>query len=491
MSLIQVKDLNFSYDGSYDKIFENVSFQIDTDWKLGFIGRNGRGKTTFLNLLLSNYEYSGEINSSVIFDYFPFKVSDTSVFTLDVLQEISPQSEDWEFIKELSLLNVDCEILYRPFKTLSKGEQTKALLAALFLNEGHFLLIDEPTNHLDLEGRKIVADYLKNKKSFILVSHDRDFLDNCVDHILSINKSNIEVQKGNFSTWWENKKRIDEFELRKNRELKEDISRLKDSVDRTSRWSDKVEKSKNVKVSGNKQDKGYVGHKAAKMMKRSKSLELRQLKSIDEKSKLLKNIEVNEDLIIKPLAHHSSMLFTLENIELFYSNKKVCGPVSFNVTQGDRVNIIGPNGSGKSSLLNLLVGSEIEYSGEIIKASNLKISYVAQDTSNLKGTLTEYAASRNIDESLFKTILRKMGFDRVQFEKDIAEFSSGQKKKVLIGASLSERAHIYIWDEPLNYIDIFSRMQIEDLLLEYKPTLIFVEHDSNFQRSIVTKSVRL
>ncbi|MDF4767095.1 ATP-binding cassette domain-containing protein, partial [Vibrio parahaemolyticus] len=142
MSMIKVQDLTFSYPGSFDNIFEDVNFQIDTDWKLGFIGRNGRGKTTFLNLLLGNYEYSGKILASVEFNYFPYPVADKNKFTHEILEEICPQAEGWEFLREISYLNVDAEVMYRPFKTLSNGEQTKVLLAALFLNEGQFLLID-------------------------------------------------------------------------------------------------------------------------------------------------------------------------------------------------------------------------------------------------------------------------------------------------------------------------------------------------------------
>ncbi|MBS6511678.1 MAG: ABC-F family ATP-binding cassette domain-containing protein, partial [Clostridiales bacterium] len=173
MSMIRVEDLSFSYSSSYDPIFEHVSFSIDTDWKLGFVGRNGRGKTTFLNLLLGKYEYSGKIISSVPFDYFPYPVSDPTQLTIDALSAICPMAEEWELLRELSYLDVDAQILWRPFETLSNGEQTKALLAALFLNEGRFLLIDEPTNHLDARARKIVAAYLQKKKGFILVSHDR------------------------------------------------------------------------------------------------------------------------------------------------------------------------------------------------------------------------------------------------------------------------------------------------------------------------------
>ena len=209
MSLINVSNLTFAYEGSYDNIFENVSFQIDTDWKLGFTGRNGRGKTTFLNLLLKKYEYSGSITSSTNFEYFPYSVSDKELFTIDIVKEICPEVEDWEIYKEFSLLEGAEDALYRPFYTLSNGEQTKALLAAMFLKENSYLLIDEPTNHLDSEGRKAVSSYLNKKHGYILVSHDRVFLDNCIDHILSINKTNIEIQRGNFSSWLRNKEMQD------------------------------------------------------------------------------------------------------------------------------------------------------------------------------------------------------------------------------------------------------------------------------------------
>jgi lincosamide and streptogramin A transport system ATP-binding/permease protein len=226
MSLISVSDLTFAYDGSYYNIFENISLQLDTDWKLGFIGRNGRGKTTFLNLLRGMYPHSGNISASVDFEYFPYDVPDGGKNTLAVIEEISRGHQEWELRRELSLLQLDEDVVSRPFGALSSGEQTKVLLAALFLKGNSFLLIDEPTNHLDLAGREIVGDYLRDKGGFILVSHDRSFLDRCVDHILSINRTDIEVQRGNFSSWYENKERQDRFELAENIKLKNQIRRL-------------------------------------------------------------------------------------------------------------------------------------------------------------------------------------------------------------------------------------------------------------------------
>ncbi|MBQ9166631.1 MAG: ABC-F family ATP-binding cassette domain-containing protein, partial [Oscillospiraceae bacterium] len=161
MSMIQVTNLTFAYDGTYDDIFKNVSFRVDTNWKLGLIGRNGRGKTTFLNLLMGKYSYSGSIQTDTVFEYFPYEVADKSAVTMDVMQSVAPECEEWEIMKELSLLDMEIDLLYQPFETLSNGEQTRVLLAALFLRSNRFLLIDEPTNHLDHRARQAVAAYLR------------------------------------------------------------------------------------------------------------------------------------------------------------------------------------------------------------------------------------------------------------------------------------------------------------------------------------------
>ena len=486
MSMIKVEDLTFSYPSSYDLIFDRVSFQIDTDWKLGFVGRNGRGKTTFLNLLLGKYEYRGKITSNVRFDYFPYPITDKERQTADILQEICPDAKEWEIRRELSYLDVEMEVLWRTFETLSNGEQTKILLAALFLSEGNFLLIDEPTNHLDTAAREKVSEYLNKKKGFILVSHDRRFLDGCVDHILSINRADIEVQSGNFSSWMENFERRQESELLQNERLKKDISRLQKSAERSAGWSDHVEASKIGAA-----DKGYVGHKSAKMMKRSKTIEKRKQQAIEQKAVLLKNVETVNALKMNPEAYHLDILASFSETAVMYEDRAISRPVSFQVRTGDRVFIEGKNGSGKSSLLKLLAGESLEHTGTVTIGSGLQISYVPQDTSYLTGTLAEFAEKNNLDESLFKTVLRKRDVERVQFEKDMKEFSGGQKKKVLIAKSLCERAHLYVWDEPLNFIDVYSRMQIEQLIEKFSPTMLLVEHDMAFRDAVATKVIEI
>lgn len=494
MALITISDLTFAYEGSYDNIFEQVSFQIDTSWRLGLVGRNGRGKTTFLNLLLGKLEYSGTIRTpDMEFQYFPYEVKDPSRMTMDILEELMPALESWRIYRELNLLHVKEDVLFRPFSTLSNGEQTKMLLAAMFAGENHFLLIDEPTNHLDTESRQMVAEYLRGKQGFILVSHDRHFLDETVDHILSINRANIEVQKGNFSSWWENKERQDQLELAQNERLKGEIRRLEEASRRTAGWSDKVEGTKfqGKHYCGLRPDRGFIGHKSAKMMKRAKVIEERQKTAIEEKSGLLKNLEQAEALKLYPQSHHGNRLVTLKDLVIRYDQHPVCGPVNLEIRNGSRICLAGPNGCGKSSILKAILGEDIPHNGSIYLASGLKISYVSQDTSHLRGGLTEYARQRGIDETLFLALLRKLDFERVQFEKDLVNLSGGQKKKVLIAASLCEQAHLYLWDEPLNFVDVLSRIQIEKLILTYQPTLLFVEHDVMFQEHVAAEILTL
>ena len=492
MSIINVKNLTFRYDGSLNNVFENVSFNIDTDWKLGLIGRNGKGKTTFLKLLLGKYEYKGTITKSVEFDYFPFEVKNEERMAIEIVNEIAPNIEDWQIIKELNLLNTDAEILYRNFNLLSGGEQIKILLISLFLKGNNFLLIDEPTNHLDMETRNNLVEYLNKKKGFILVSHDRNFLDKVVDHIISINNTNIEIQKGNFSSWQENKDRQDNFELTQNEKLKKDIGRLEIASKNTANWSDKIEKTKyNTTNSGSSVDRGYIGHQSAKMMKRSKVLERRIEKAIEEKSSLLNNVDRSDALKIVPLESRKNPLVLAEKLQINYNNKAIFNPVSFEVNDGDRVAIAGKNGIGKSSILKLILRENIEYTGTLKVANDLKISYVSQSTEYLNGNLKEFAKQYQVEESIFKAMLVKMGFSKSEFDKDIKQMSEGQKKKILIAKSISEQANLYIWDEPLNYIDILTRIQIEEAILKYKPTIIFVEHDETFINKIATKVVQL
>lgn len=507
MAQINVSNLTFCYEGSYDNVFEEVSFSIDTNWKLGLIGRNGKGKTTFLNLLQGRYEYEGSIASSVLFDYFPYSVKNAEQGdeVIAIVERLQPDYELWKICRELDLLKVDAEVLYRPYRTLSHGERTKVMLAVLFSREQYFLLIDEPTNHLDMPTRAIVCDYLNQKKGFILVSHDRSLLDACIDHVLVLERNQIQVEKGNFASWWENKERRDRFEESEHERLKKDIRKLEESARRTAAWADKVEGSKigfdPIKENDRTMDnRAYVGEKSRRMQQRRKNLERRQAGALEDKSSLLKNIERPADLKLMPLSHHKEVYVKAEDIQLFYGEYEAVRPLSLELRRGERVVIQGQNGCGKSSLIKAILTAEavevigglpdsirkteFQTRGTLSVASGLKVSYINQDTSFLTGSLDDFIRQQDLDNSLLKVILRQLDFERVQFEKPMDEYSEGQKKKVLIASSLLKQAHLYIWDEPLNYIDVFSRMQIEKLIMAYRPTMLIVEHDQTFAEKI-------
>ncbi|MBE5786056.1 MAG: ABC-F type ribosomal protection protein [Clostridiales bacterium] len=493
MARIQVSHLTFAYDGSPDLIFDDISFQIDTDWKLGFIGRNGRGKTTLLRILTGELPDQGAVSAPIAFDYFPYSIPNPHQTPLEMAADMDEDGQIWRFLKEIADLDIADEILSQPFSTLSGGEQAKVLLAMLFSREHHFLLIDEPTNHLDMAGRETVSRYLNSKKGFILVSHDRAFLDGCVDHILSLNRANIEVQKGNFSSWEENKRRQDQFEMAENARLKKEITSLQSAARQARSWADKVESTKIGMLPGqekNMDHRAYVGEKSRRMQQRRKNLEARMEKSIDEKQGLLKNIEKAEELKLFPLPHPAHQIIDCKDISIAYENRKILDHLSFSLKSGDILALTGRNGCGKSSIFRMLTGEIFPASGEMRLASNLIISSVPQQA-HLQGTLRNFIQESRIDETLFKTILRKLDFSREQFEKDMQSYSAGQKKKVLIARSLCQQAHLYLWDEPLNYIDVLSRMQIERLIAQFRPTMILIEHDRTFVEQLATKIIVL
>lgn len=510
MAQIQVTDLTFSYDGSADDVLKEVTFSIDTDWKLGLIGRNGKGKTTLLNLLMGRYDYRGIIKTGTRFDYFPYQVSDPDLCknAVDLIEEWKPQIESWQVLIRINELKMNPECLYRPFGTLSFGERTRVMLAVLFAAENEFLLIDEPTNHLDTRSREIVKEFLASKKGFILVSHDRDLLDKVCDHVLVLNRSTIEVQSGNFSTWWENKEKKDAFWQAENEKHLKEIGKLKAAADRSSRWAEKDENSKIGFDPVKEHDRSiatrsFIGAKTKKMQSRVKSLEQRIDREIEEKEGLLKDIEKVSDLKIEPLIFHKEVLVSANNLSLRYdgAERELFHGLKFQVKRGERIILSGRNGCGKSSILKAILQKTDQWgqeanpglliSGDMEVASGMTISYVNQDTSFLSGTLRKYCKENGLSESLFLAVLRRLDLGREQFTKNMEDFSEGQKKKVLIAASLITPAHLYIWDEPLNFIDVFSRMQIENLIMQYKPTMLLVEHDIRFQEKVATDVIEI
>lgn len=485
----QIQQLSFTYDGAAEPVFDGLTCAFDTSWRLGLIARNGRGKTTLLRLMQGEFPYRGTIDLPLRPAYFPYQVENASAPARQVL-ESAGECEEWRLLRELKLLRVAEEALDRPFSTLSQGEQTKVLLAALFSREDVYPLIDEPTNHLDAHGRALVADYLRRKDGFLLVSHDRAFLNRCIDHVLSLNRSDVWVMQGNYDTWEARLNQQNEYEQNRNETLRRDIRRLEDSARRTAEWSAKAEKGK-FHIAPSEVaavDRGYVGAKAASAMKKSMNTLRRKERAIEEKRSLLHNVERVGELKLTVLRHPKEVLIQVADGTVSYGGRIICEGVSFTLRRGERLALTGPNGCGKSSILKALVGVGGSLTGEVSIAPNLVISYVPQQTDDLVGTMDDFIRQSGVDETLFKAILRNMDFTRELFEHPLERMSQGQKKKLLLARSLCIPAHVYIWDEPLNYIDVFSRVQLEGLLLAYEPAMLLVEHDAVFLERVCTRA---
>lgn len=494
MSKIEIKQLTFAYPGQAP-IFNQTDLQLESQWHLGLVGRNGRGKTTLLRLLQAQLPYQGRIQTTLQFDYFPQPIVDSDQLTFEALNTVQPVAQ-WQLERELNLMGVDPELLWRPFMTLSGGEQTKVQLALLFSGQQAFPLLDEPTNHLDLKGRQQVATYLQHKQTgFIVVSHDRHFLNQVTDHILAIEKQQIQLSHGNFETYETQKALLDESEQAQNHQLKQEISRLKQTAVEKAAWSQSREGDKygnpHQKGSGAVYDTGFIGARAARTMKRSKSLQQRLSKEITTKAQLLQNVEHIAPLCLNFQPSHHQQLLQARQLQLGYE-QPLFQPLNFTLKAGDQLAVLGPNGSGKSTLIHYLMQTFTgNVSGELQRPEQLTISYVRQDYTDNQGTLADFAQRENLDYENFLNNLHKLGLPRQAFEQRIEQLSMGQRKKVELAKSLAYPAELFIWDEPLNYLDVFNQDQLVQLIKSIRPTLLLVEHDQHFISQVAQQTISL
>lgn len=491
MEPITIKKLNFAYPGQ-EPLFTNCTLDLSSDWKLGLLGRNGRGKTTLMRILLGRVKYTGQVISKLNFSYFPLKINNPQQFAGESLLAAVNNSalEQWQIERELNRMGVDPGLLWQTYSTLSGGEQTKVQLATLFALNGNFLLLDEPTNHLDQEGRRQVAQYLAQKQQgFIITSHDQDFLDQVIDHTLVIERHQLVLSHGNYSTYFQQKHRRDQEALAVNHQLRSEIKTLKKSQQQRLQWAQRAE---GEKKHNSHADKGFIGAKAAKMMKKTTTTANRLDKAIEHRQGLLKEVEEVDRLPLNLIPSHHPCLLEVNKVALTIAGRQLFEPVSFNVGAHNQVALVGPNGTGKSSLINAIQGSFAgQTTGTITRAHGIKVSYVRQNYASNHGSLADFAKANALPYDLLLNILRKLGMDRATFSVAIEEMSMGQQKKVELARSLATPAQLYLWDEPLNYLDTYNQQQLIQLIKDYQPPMLFVEHDRHFINTVASQKVRI
>lgn len=505
MSQIIITDMSFSYKTYYEPIFEKITLNLDTDWRLGLIGRNGRGKTTFLKLLHRELlPDRGKISMETDTELFPYDNKVRYPLTMDVIKEnigglrtLEDNLEDMEALlqyleldgfsmesrikKEMYRMKLADELLYRDFSILSEGEKTKVFLIALFLRKDTYLLLDEPTNHLDIQGKKDVAEYLKRKKGFLVVSHDRDFIDEVADHILAINKSDISVEQGNFTTWKRNKDLKDEFEARTGERLSKEVKQLERNATKSRNWAGAANTQKYAFASHARTNgaKAYMGQ--------AKRSEQQIRDKIEEKKSLLLNFETAKKLEFVQLETEDAWLVKGKNIMFSYDDRELFFGLSFVIKQGDRVWVRGGNGAGKSTLLKLIMG-KLSAKG-ILRTEELKITEALQEPLWKEGFLKELIDGADINLENFEELCCLFDLPDALFHRPLETFSKGELKKIEIARALSVENHLILMDEPLNYMDIYFREQLEKAILALNPTIVFVEHDEWFGKRVATRTI--
>lgn len=523
MQKIHLDNIYFHYDNPYAQVFSGLSLAIDVSWRTALVGLNGRGKTTLLRLIAGDTQPTqGTVVVPVETSSFPHSVDNPHRPVLDVVIDCVAPFRAWEqemerlltlggeenlalygdlleryeklggydiearCEQECARMGMESEVLRREFASLSAGQQTRVLIMAMFLRNDAFPLIDEPTNHLDMEGRDLLAEYLSHKQGFLLVSHDRAFIDRCTDHVVSLNRSDVRIMQGSFSQWRAQMDAEEEHERRRTENLQREIRSLEAAAQKRRSWSHSKEKEKRGAA-----DKGFIGHRAAKQMKRALSVERRIDEKLAEKQVLLGNAEAQRKLHIERDSSAPDIVLTVENASVELGGRRVLDGISLSVHKGERIAVLGANGSGKTTLLRAACGELTLAQGNAYIPPWLTIARSYQHPLWNTGYLRDHLHEQGIDETRFRTIMGSFGVAGDLFERPLETFSFGQRKKVDLCRSFVQPAHLLVWDEPMNYIDLISREQIEDAILVAQPTMLFVEHDRAFVESIATAVIEL
>ena len=513
MSLVQFNKVYKQFAGDF--ILKDINFSIEEKDKIGLVGLNGVGKSTIIRMLLGEERVDGADNNpnevgeiikspSVKVGYLSqnHKFSDEkNTIYEEMMSVFSEEREIWSKLQKVnmllgtaegeelkSLINQSAELssLYEAkngyeieykikqiltgleltdeyhnlyLKDLSGGERTRVSLAKLLLIEPDLLILDEPTNHLDLVSIEWLEDYLKRyNKTFLLVSHDRIFLDNVCNRIYEIENKKLYKYDGNFSS----------FILQKEMILKGEIKRYEKEQEKIRKIEEYIERFR-------------VGIKA---------------KQAKGRQKILDRIERTDDPVFNPQRMKLKFetdgisgdnVLKVKNIEKSFGNKKVLNNISFNLYKGERVGIIGKNGIGKSTLLKIIVDKLKKDSGEVDFGSRVKMGYYEQDHQDLTDEntiLQEINVSLNLTEEYLRTLAGGFLFSGDDVLKKVKKLSGGEKVRVSFLKLYMKRANFLILDEPTNHLDIYSIEVLEDALENFDGTMLVVSHNRHFLDSI-------
>lgn len=498
------------------KVFENISFELQSNERVGLIGLNGSGKTTLMKILMGVEDYqNGNISfrKGIRVGYLDqiFKCSEeTTVIKIlnssfDSIKNLKIRMKALEenlknlngealatetnnyglLMDEFELMggynietkiNMVCSGLLipdsfreKPFQELSGGEKTRVLLVKLLLEEPDLLLLDEPTNHLDIKSIEWLEEFLPSYKGTVLmVSHDRSFLDKVVHRIIELEPTVANIYNGNFSDYVVEKDIRFELAYKAYLNNQRKIEMMEKQIERYRIW-------------GAMRD-------SEKMYKRAKELEKRldKVEVIDKPNSDNSKMKLNTQGINRT----GKIVINIEELSKKFEDKKLFTNLSLTLFYQDRLCIMGENGSGKTSLLKIILG-ELEPSyGRFKMGSNVKVGYLPQNVvfDDEELTILDYFCEKHrINQSDTRKELAKMLFIRDDVFKKIKSLSGGEKSRLKLASLIFDKVNLMILDEPTNHLDIDSREVLEETLSSYNGTILFVSHDRYFVQKVATK----
>ena len=503
--MIHIENISKSFHG--ENLFFDAKIVIKKGMRIGLVGANGSGKTTLLRMILDEEKPdSGSINidKSITLGYLPQEIipgSNQSILK-EVLQgypevinlqekmvrlsaAIAKNPEDENLIRKfgdaqnqfeslggwkledkakkiLSGLGFSDKKFNNPMNFFSGGWRMRVALARILLREPNILLLDEPTNHLDLEAIIWLESFLTGWKGSILtISHDREFLDRSVNHIIEINFRKIILYQGNYS----------KFKNQKNLRLEQQISAYKNQQKEIKETQKFIERFR------------YKNTKAKQVQSRVKMLD--KMERIDE--------PIEDKKVMNLLLSHPGRvplrIVDIKNVDKFYKSVSVLKNINLVINGGEKIGLVGKNGAGKSTLMKMIANIEQPTNGLVSFKENLSSSYYSQhqlDILNPNDRVFETANNvmpQKSDQEI-RTYLGSFLFSGSDIEKKVNVLSGGEKARLALACVLAKPSHLLLLDEPTNHLDLFSRNILEKGLISFPGSIVCISHDRHFLNQV-------
>jgi ATPase subunit of ABC transporter with duplicated ATPase domains len=464
------------------RVLANVSFSISAGERVGLVGPNGAGKTTLLKIaagLIAPDAGSVRLDTGAKLAYLGQEISGAngamSVSEFLCAREVSEVST--KMLGWCAKLGLSPDLLSHSMETLSGGEKSKIGLVRLLMSDADICLLDEPTNNLDLSGLAWLEKNISaSRAAFVIVSHDRKFLDHLTTRTLELNEvtGNVCSYDGEFSAYLAERERRLEKQWEKFDDYRAEVRRLEKSAVEKKNWSDKGAEQE---VKDN--DK-FVRGKARDYSAGNAAL----AKAIEKRLSRIEPVERPLERLPMKLAFDSEerggdLVFSVSGLVVEIGGRTF-GPLDFSVTNGERVAIIGPNGVGKSLLLKALVGEIVPVHGDVRRGSGLKIGYLSQEPLRLDSHSALSELGDVGEEGLLRRTLHRFRIDAKDVDKPVAQLSPGQRSRLVLAKLMLQRGNCLVLDEPSNHLDLEAMEAFEGALSKFEGAVIAVSHDRYF-----------